>query len=72
MAGLPYGSVITQIAGFAVNQYKSGGISSTNKNMNIVNSSSMTPIIETIVNQLLPNSSKSTVSEKCINCRILL
>ena len=47
---------------------KSGGISSTNKNMNIVNSSSMTPIIETIVNQLLPNSSKSTVSEKCINC----
>ena len=33
--------------------------------MNIVNSSSITPIIETIVNQLLPNSSKSTVSEKC-------
>ena len=36
--------------------------------MNMVNSSSMTPIIETIVNQLLPNSSESTVSKKCINC----
>ena len=36
--------------------------------MNIVNCSSITPIIETIVNQLLPNSSKSTVSKKGINC----
>ena len=72
MAGLPYGSVITQIAGFAVNQLKSGEMSSTNKNMNMnmnmVNSSSIAPIIETIVNQLLPNSSKSAVSNMCMNC----
>src|SRR6476469_6484139 len=54
LAGLPYGSLITQVAGFAVNQLMSGEMSSTNKNMNMVNSSSITPIIETIVNQLLP------------------
>jgi hypothetical protein len=69
LAGLPYGTVITQIAGFAVGQLvKSGDTSPTDKNTNWVNSSSITPIIEKIVNQLLPNSSKSDILKKCINC----
>jgi len=65
LAGLPYGTVISHIAGFAIGQLvKSGDMSTIGKNMNLANSSSINPIIEMIVSQLLSNSSKSDTSKK--------
>jgi len=69
LAGVPYGTVITQIAGFAVGQLaKSGDTPSTDKYYNMANASSIYPIVETIVNQMLHNTSKSASPILCMLC----
>lgn len=69
LAGVPYGTIITQIAGFAVGQLaKSGDTLSTDKNYNTAEASSSYPIVETIVNRILPNTSKSNISVMCVHC----
>jgi RNA polymerase subunit RPABC4/transcription elongation factor Spt4 len=69
IAGLPYGSLITQIAGFTIQKMiQTGDVSMTNKKQSELNTSSIDPIINTIIPKLLQNSAMQSNYKNCIYC----